>query len=356
MKTIKYPLIAIALIASAISCKKEDKPAPETPDVTTGAYVLSEGSFNASNTTLTYYNFNTNTPTTDFYQNVNGNGLGATGNDMIIYGSKLYIVMNVSSYLEVADALTAKSIKSIQLKNSSSQPLTPRYVVGYKDKVFVSCWDGSVAVIDTAALTIDKFITVGANPEQMAIVGSNLYVANSGGITPGFDSTVSVINLNSLTETSKIAVGTNPGPMAADDAGNIYVGCTGNYASINPKLVKINTASNTVTKSADTAVVKIRYYKGLLYAIGGSYPTYNVRTLSTTDFSATSPNFITDGTNITTPYALNIDETTGDVYVGDAKDYASPGEVFCFDKNGKKIFSFSVTPGLNPNTVVFIKK
>ena len=356
MKTIKFPLIAIALMALAISCKKDDKPAPETPEVTTGAYVLNEGGWGNDNTTLTYYDFSTNKATTDFYQNLNGSGLGDTGSDMIIYGGKLYIVMNVSSYLEVDDALTAKSLKKINLKNSSSQPLTPRFIVGYKNKVFVSCWDGTVAVIDTTALTIDKFISVGANPEQMAIVGSNLYVANSGGITPGYDSTISVIDLNSFSETSKITVGTNPGPMAADDAGNIYIGCTGDYGSIKPKLVKVNTATKTVTKSADTAVAKIRFYKGSLYAIAGSYPAYNVRTLSTTDFSATSSNFITDGTTITTPYSLNIDETTGDVYVGDAMDYSSPGQVFCFDKNGKKKFSFSVAPGLNPNTVVFIRK
>jgi len=355
MKKIKFSLLALALTAFVISCKKNDAPTPEVPEVTTGAYVLNEGLFNSNNTTLTYYNFSNSTPTTDFYQNVNGSGLGDTGSDMIIYGGKLYIVMNVSSYLEVDDASTAKSIKKIDLKNASSQPLTPRYVVGYKNNVFVSCWDGTVAVIDTAALTISKFITVGANPEQMAVVGSNLYVANSGGITPGYDSTVSVIDLNSLTETGKITVGTNPGPMVADDAGNIYVGCNGDYASIVPKLVKVNTATNMIMKSADTAVVKIRFYKGLLYAIVGSYPTYNVRTLSTTDFSATSPNFVTDGTIIATPYALNIDETTGDVYVGDAKDYTSPGEVFCFNTKGEKLFSFSVSPGLNPNTVVFIR-
>ena len=356
MKTIKFSLLAIALIASIISCKKEDTPTQPPVETTTGAYVLSEGSFNGNNTMFTYYDFGTSTPTTDFYQSMNGSGLGDTGNDMFIHGSKLYIVMNVSSYLEVDNAATAKSIKKIPLKDASSQPLKPRYVVGYKDKVFVSCWNGTVAVIDTTNLTIDKFITVGANPEQMAVVGTNLYVANSGGITPGYDSTVSVIDLNSLTETSRITVGTNPSAMAADDAGNIYVGCTGDYSSIGPKLVKVNTTGNTITKSADTAVGKIRFYKGLLYTTGGYLGSPYVRTLSTTDFSATSPNFVTDGTTITTPYALNIDETTGDVYIGDAKDYSSPGEVFCFDKNGKKLFSFSVSPGLNPNTVVFISK
>ena len=152
MKKIKFSLMAIALIAFVVSCKKDDKPVPVPPKVTTGVYVLSEGSFNGNNTTLTYYNFSNSTPVTDFYQTANGSGLGDTGNDMIIYGSKMYIVMNVSSYLEVDDALTAKSIKKIDLKNPSSQPRTPRFIVAYKNKVFVSCWDGTVAVVDTTAL------------------------------------------------------------------------------------------------------------------------------------------------------------------------------------------------------------
>jgi len=339
-----------------VCCKKDDAPVTTVPKVTTGLYVLSEGSFNQNNTTLTWYNSGTGTATTDFFANTNGSKLGDTGNDMIIYGGKIYIVMNVSSYVEVADALTAKDIKKIDFKTASSAPRQPRFAAGYKNKVLVSSYDGTVAVIDTASLTIDKFITVGSNPEQVAIYGDNLYVANSGGLNPVFDSTVSVIDLGSFTETKKITVGLNPGSIAADDAGNIYVGCTGDYASHGPQLVKVNTSTGTVTKAADTAVGKIRFYNGLLYVTGGYLGSAYVRTLSTTDFKQTSSNFVTDGTVIKQPYGLNIDTGTGDVYITDAIDYVSSGLVFCFDKTGKKKFSFSVSPGLNPNTVVLIKQ
>jgi DNA-binding beta-propeller fold protein YncE len=71
-------------------------------------------------------------------------------------------------------------------------------------------------------------------------------------------------------------------------------------------------------------------------------------------FSAVRPSFVTDGTVIVNPYALDVDPATGDVYVGDAKDYVSSGEVFCFDKNGKKKFSFNVTPGISPIKTVLI--
>ena len=356
MKQFKFPLLALTLVVTMFSCKKDDTPAPvpPLPKITAGVYVLNEGSFNANNTTLTYYDFKAASPVTDIYKNVNGSGLGDTGNDMIIYGSKMYIVMNVSGYLEVADAATAKSIKKIEFKKAD-KPISPRFVIASNNKVFVSSWDGTVAVIDTSSLVIEKFISVGKNPEQMIITGNKLFVCNSGGITPGYDSTISVIDLTTLSETSKIKVGTNPTAITTDNNGNLFVMCSGNYGSISPQLVKVDINSKSVVKSLLVSLSKIRFYKGVIYATGGfGFPL--VQKINPVDLAVSSANFIKDGTLITNPYALNIDETTGDVYVGDGKDYVSSGTVFCFDNAGKMKFKFSTAPGLLPNTVAFFRK
>ncbi len=355
MKT-RILTVAVLLLTFISSCKKNDAPPIKIPAVTTGVYVLNEGNFNANNTTLTYYSFETGTPVTDFYQQANGSGLGDTGNDMLLYGGKVYIVMNVSSYVEVADALTAKTVKKIPFEQADGVKRQPRYAVAYKNKVLVSSYDGTVAVIDTASLNVEKWIDAGSNPEGMAISGDRLYVANSGGLSAEYDSTLSVIDLTSFEELQKITVGINPGAVTADNNGNVYVACTGNYGEVSARLVKVNASSNTVTFSADTAVGKLRFYNGALYTTGGYLGSPNVRMLSITDFSELSANFVTDGTTIITPYGINIDEESGDVYVTDAKNYVSTGEVFCFDKNGKKKFSFSVTPGVAPNTVAFIRQ
>ena len=57
-------------------------------------------------------------------------------------------MMNVDSYLEVADAKTAKHVKKIDFENAGGDLIQPRYVVPYKNTVLVSSWDGTVAVID----------------------------------------------------------------------------------------------------------------------------------------------------------------------------------------------------------------
>jgi len=354
MKTNKLFLAVIFILAFIASCKKTDVGNTTAPKVTTGVYSLNQGNYGMNNTTITYYDFGTTTATTDYYKNVNGFGLGDTGSDFIIYGGKVYIVMNNSGNVAVANAFTMKFIDTIDFKNAGVNR-GPENIVAYGSNVFVSSTDGTVGVIDTTSLSISKFITVGSNPAQMAVSGSNLYVSNTGGYSAQFDSTVSVINLGSLTETSKITVGINPGSIAADNSGNIYVACTGDYVTIVPSLVKVNTNTNTITKSADTAIGIVRYYNGYLYVIGGYLGIPNVRVLSLDDFSAVKTNFISDGTTVTTPYSLDIDAATGDVYVGDAKDYSSAGEIFCFDKNGNKKFSFSTGPSANPIGVQLIQ-
>ncbi|MBO9204710.1 MULTISPECIES: DUF5074 domain-containing protein [Niastella] len=349
-------LLLTLFVAGLSSCKK-DKDDTAAPKVTNGLYILSEGLYGNNNSMLTYYNTSTGTATTDFYAKANGgSGIGDTGNDILLYGSKMYIVVNVSSVLTIADARTGERIKNIPLKDANGKGRQPRYVTSYKNKILVSTWDGFVSVIDTTSLAIEKDIAVGSNPEQMVVVGDKLYVANSGGNGAVQDSTVSVVSLSFMTEVKKITVSINPNSLTADDSGNLYVVCQKNFSgTAKNRLVKINTYTNTVVKVADTAVGRIKYYNGALYATGGYYGSAYIRKLSTTDFSQESANFVTDGTFMTEPYGINVDPENGDVYVTDAKDYLTSGEVFCFDNTGKKKFSINVSPALNPNTVVFIK-
>lgn len=356
MKKNKLLFVACVITTFLFSCSKNNSPAPPPipPKVTTGVFVLNQGSFGANNTTLTYYDFVSGTQTTDFFKNVNGFGLGDTGSDFIIYGGKMYIVMNVSGYVAVANGITAKFIDTISFKNAGVNR-GPENIVAAGGNVFVSSTDGTVAVIDTTSLAITKFINVGSNPAQMVVASDILYVSNTGGFSAKYDSTVSVIPLNTLTETGRIVVGINPGSITTDNAGNLYIVCTGDYAAVKPKLVKININSSTF-QSVDSAFGTIRYYNSNLFTTNYFLNAANVGLFNTATLADVRTSFITDGTVIVSPYGLDIDPATGDVYVGDAKDYTSSGEVFCFDKTGKKKFSFSVTPGISPFKTVLVQQ
>ena len=348
-----------------IACKKE----PVQPESNTlvsidttykndamGLYVLNEGLFNMNNTTLTYYDYNTGVATTDFFDMQNGRKLGDTGNDIVIYGNKMYIVVNVSSQLEVVNPYTGKSIKQIPFFNGD-KPRQPRYIACSGAKAFVCSFDGTVAVIDTASLEIEKFINVGRNPDGIAVANNKVYVSNSGGLDyPNYDNTVSVIDANSLIEIKKIPVRINPYVIVPDKYGDLYVVSRGNYSDIKMCLQIID--SNTdelkytfpdievlnLAINGDTAYV---YYYDFMSGSGSHIMIINVK-----DETVISKNFISDGTTVETAYGIAVNQLTGDVFITDAKGFVNTGQVICFDKNGKKKYSF--TAGLNPGHIAFL--
>ena len=343
------------------ACKKNDTvpptPAPVVLAPAVGEYVLSEGGFGNNNTKLSYHDNTANTTAGDFFLQQNPTmtaGLGDTGNDMIIYGSKLYIVVNNSSVVTVLNANNATFIKKINFLNGTT-PKSPRYAAAARGKVFVTSYDNMVSVIDTSSLTIVSSIAVGANPEGIAASANYLYVANSGGFNIVPDSTVSLIDLNTLTEVRKIKVGVNPNKIEINAAGNVYVSAYGNFTNIPASVSMINGTTNLTSTGlgAGFAYSHIRISGNIAYLYNNYGGTGTAKVYNTATNTIVRNEFITDGTVVNTAYGINIDDQNGDVYIANAPSYTSPGSVICFTNGGVKKFSFSVAPGINPNKILF---
>lgn len=205
----------------------EDKPftssditGDPTETDTAELYALCEGLFNQNNSSLMRFSFNNQRMVRNYFKTINHRGLGDTANDLAIYGSKIYIVANVSSTIEIVDFQTGNSLKQIQMLTENGNPREPRYIAFHKEKAYVCSYDGTVARIDTASLTIDAMTTVGRNPDGICVQDDKLYVSNSGGLDHasglGVDNTVSVVDIATFKETDKIIVGPNPGKIIAD--------------------------------------------------------------------------------------------------------------------------------------------
>ncbi len=360
MRLIKNAFAILTIAVACNACKKNDAEAPTAPVQLTpaiGEYILSEGGFGSNNTKLSFYNNATNTVVGDFFAQQNPAitaGLGDTGNDMIVYGGKLYIIMNVSGRVTVLNASNATFIKSIDFIEAGVNK-QPRYAVAARGKVYVTAYDNKVSVIDTTSLTIVKTIAVGPNPEGIAASDNYLYVANSGGLNLVPDSTVSLIDLNTETEIKKIKVGVNPNKVEINQAGNVFVSAYGNFGSIPPSLSVINgsTNANGINLGPNFQYSHLRIFGDIAYAYNNYGSGGTAKVFNTATNTIVRNEFITDGTVITTPYGINIDKLNGDVYIADAKNYVSAGTVTCFTSAGVKKFSFSVAPGVNPNTIVF---
>ena len=237
MRLLSKLLILFLLV---LGCKKKD-PVPSSPDhLSNGILVLNEGLFQQNNSSVSWIDLTNSTVSNDFFLAKNDRHLGDTGNDMVLHGGKIYVVVNGSGLIDVLNKNSGKSIKQIPMLNSGINK-SPRSIVFNGSKGYISCYDGYIDVLDTVTLTITQRIPVGKNPESLVVSNGKLFVSNSGGLyAPVMDSTVSVIDLVSSTEVQRITVGKNPGRIEVDQQGDIYVITRGDYGAIPARMVRID--------------------------------------------------------------------------------------------------------------------
>lgn len=380
----KYGLSSAALVAaillSAFSCRKEEAIVPSTrTEVTTpgeageiaGFFLLNEGNMGSNKATLDYFDYETGVYTRNIYAERNPGvvkELGDVGNDIQIYGSKLYAVINCSHFVEVMDARTAKHITQISIPNCRYITFKDRYayVSSYAGPVQIdpNARLGYIAKVDTVTMQVVGECTVGYQPEEMVIVGNKLYVANSGGYrVPNYDRTISVVDLDSFTEIKKIDVAINLHRLELDDNGMIWVSSRGDYYGKNSATYVIDSRTDEVTDefkllacSNMTLVGDSLYmhstewnYNTQENAI--TYAIVNVRTKK-----VVTRNFITDGTDkqIRIPYGIAVHPRTREFFVTDAGDYVIPGRLYCFTADGRQ--KWSVETGDIPAHIAFTKR
>ena len=375
-KELLYIVLGSLLIAGCrtidpITPPEEEQKGEAVQNEIVGFYLLNEGNMGSNKSTLDYYDYTTATYSRDIYAEANPNvpkELGDVGNDLKIYGGRLYAVINCSNKVEVLDARTCKRIGQVDIPNCRYITFDGKYayVSSYAGPVSLDASHaqiGYVARFDTASLQIDATCLVGYQPDELAVVGSKLYVANSGGyMVPDYDSTVSVIDLTSFTETKRITVTKNLWRVRADSNGQLWVSSRGDYYDTPAKLYCIDTQTDRLIDSISIAVSALDIVGDSLYACATawdyiemddvlSYSIVNVRTRE-----QVCANFITDGTDaqIQKPYGIKVNPLTGDIYVTDAKNYVNPGMLHCYSQAGK--LKWSVRTGDIPAHIAFLYK
>ena len=344
----KFLMLTAVAVPFLSSCDPKTNEPVQTPKISTGVFVLNEGKFQKNNASLAYYDFLTGFGSNDIFLDKNNRGLGDTGQDMIKYGSKLYIAVYGSNTIEVVDATSGVSFKFLTLQS-------PRSLTAANGKVYIVQFDGHVAQMDTITCSIDRTITVGSGPDKSVIANNKLYVANTGGLSTK-DSTVSVVNLSTFTETNKILVNLNPsGNIKADSYGNVYIVSNGNYGSIpgkfqrieagTDKVTDINVAVKGFTIDGDYAYIYNFSYDSNWQAISKKISVYDVKNDKIVSDSLATPSIIK------TPYCIAVNLVTKDIYLG-VTDYSTAGKMYCFGQDGSQKFTF--TTGVNPSKLVFI--
>lgn len=361
------------------SCRDEGEPIlPATvTNVTTGQtsgsikgfYLLNEGNMGSNKATLDFFDYTTGNYHKNIFAERNPNvvkELGDVGNNVQIYGNKLYAVINCSHLVEVMDVNTARHIATISIPNC-------RYLAFDKGYAYVSSYAGPVLIdpnarlgyvakIDTTTLTVKETCVVGYQPEEMVIRSNKLYVANSGGYrVPNYDNTVSVIDLNTFKEIKKITVAVNLHRMQIDNYQNIYVTSRGDYDKT-PSSTFIIDKNDIVSDDLHLPASNMTLCGDYLYMYSTEWNnttmknTISYAIVDTKTKKIVTRNFITDGTDkrIKIPYGIAVNPETKEIYVTDAKDYVTPGTLYCFTPDGKK--KWEVVTGDIPAHIVFTNK
>lgn len=336
------------------SCADNDNPGEENPGKGKALLILNEGSMQANNATLARYDLQEEVIDKTYFNTVNKKGLGDVANDMIQYGSKIYIAVNMSGTIEVLDAATGQSIRQIAMKTTGGQSKEPRRLAANGGKVYVTSFDDTVTRIDTVSLAVDGSVEVGMDPEGIAIKNNKIYVANSGGLNwaNGYDNTLSVIDLTTFTEEKKIEVGTNPNAVQVDSQGDIYLSVTGNYGDKPAAFRVIHAGGSTAETIAGIgSPQKFVISNNRAYIISGAYQEpYRLVVYDCLEEKIIADNFISDGTEIAIMYNVSLDPLTGDLFIT-STDYVHPGELYWFDQSGKLKKRLSAV-GINPSVVL----
>ena len=349
---IKHFVIALTGLLLIISCERDNT--STGPDQTvlpsiTGAFIINEGNFLQGNASIDFYSADSGKIFHNLFNIANGNAPGDVAYSMVIDDTLGYIVVNNSHKIEVISILDAERIATIRLPNGAS----PRNLVldGNGNGYVSALYKNLIYQLNMDSYTVQDSIPVGANPEEIALHGGKLFVANSGF---GSGNTISVIDLSTKTVTEIITVGDGP-QWIRDSGGMLQVLCIGAYGDFSDPnddtpggIWLIDPATNSVVDSLVLAAgihpsdLAISASGKGYFSNGSGIVEYNPATMQVVNANLISGFF----------YHVSVNPANGRLFVLDAKDFISPGELIIFDENGAELERHST--GIIPGDVQFI--
>lgn len=356
-----FRILSIALMASAmVACTEETEPeqqSPVTPDPSGEAMgraiVLNEGIWGGNNASLSLVDLDNGTATNDWFASVNGRGLGDVAQDMLLYGSKVYVSVWASNSIEVIDTASGTSTR-IDMGSRA-----PRYIAADGGKLYVSCYSPhSVVRIDTATREIEATCVLGEfNPEGVAVEGGKLFVASSNvsdeQMNYSYDNKLYVVDLSSFANPTAIEVGSNPQKVMSLGNGKVLVNYWGDYAA--------NPSGSAVVDAASLSVVQTNQPMNNMTVAGGK--VYGYSNDYDENWNAVTNFFVMDANTLTVvpmqfagvsgPYAIAVHPATGNIFIATDGNYSSNGTLYCFKTDGAgRLWSREM--GMLPSKVVFL--
>lgn len=352
----KLFFLMLLLAGVIVSCRNDDPdPDYEEPGKSKGVFIASEGNFMYGNASLSFYGTRDKKIFNQVYYARNNTPLGDVAQTMALKGDWIFIVVNNSGKIVVADQYT------FEHKGVIKGLASPRAIHFVNDqKAYVSDMkSGKISVINAVTLQVTSTINLSGGPagtpvkatESFVQVGTNVFVTwwVSGNQVLVIDSQRDVV-------TDSIKVPFQPNKMVVDRYGKIWVQTDGEYPGANPDpekptLVRIDAVSKKVEKilplgenGAFFTDIRLNPAKDSLYYLAG-----DLYKMSVTANQLPAEKFLSaEGKYY---YSLGVDPVSGEIYLADPLDYSQNGVVYRFSGSGVLLDSF--TAGVCPGEYLF---
>jgi hypothetical protein len=321
------------------SCKET----PETPPLLTGTdyqngvYVINEGGFGNGNASLSYIHSDGDTLVNQLYDSKTDLPLGDVGQSMNAFGGKGYIVLNNSAKIEVVDLADFSSVGTINDLGS------PRFIEFVSEtKAYVTdLFAGVIHIVNPTTMAKTGGIPVNGWVEEMRTLNGFVYAVGNG------SGNLYKINPASDLIVDSVMVGTEPYSLEIDANEKIWCLASGGWQAAIPNLVRID--PTTMTVEADLAFNTVdESPSDLSVSMDGQTLYFLNNGAFSMGISATSiPTSAMISAGMNYFYKMDVDPSTGDIYVSDPVDFSQNGKVYKHNSSGTLVrtYDMSVAPG-----------
>ena len=327
------PIALLSVLLLATGCPDwEHDPQPYL--YVTGTYVLNGGTPGGADATLVPYVYQSKETPADLFGSANGGKtLGATAEDMLCVNGCFYLCATADQILYKTDSL-GLILEEIVTPGTAR---SPRHIINYKDKLYVSYAEGFVAEIDTATSAI-RVLEVGGTPNGLCASNDKVYVALSGNTS----TSVAVIEARSFASLSALTVATNPRKLAALSDQVVYLLSDGNGAGEKAVLQVIDTKKDEVYPlNSIRNAVDFTYSGRIVYVLQKmDAERYHICPVDGDLGLAIQENILSGDEQLTLPTSFSADPVNGFLFIGQ-KSATGEGSLKVFSSNGNYLDTFN---------------
>ena len=342
MKTMKYVLALLVLVAVFGSCKDPEPPVePDPIDYRNGIFVLNEGNFNWGNASMDFIDGEGELHEKVF-QEENGAPLGDVAQSLHEFGGDLYVVVNNSGKVE---RLNGSDLKVRRTLTGFTSPRHFHFLSSEKAYV-TDLFADAISVVNPQTGASLGEIAVGGWTEDLLSVGGKTFVAQTG------TDQILVIDNGTDALVDSFFVGREPNSLVVDALGLVWALCSGGLQDEEPRLVRFDAGSHAIqdafvfgdsSQSPGNLVIDPSGQE--LYFLNG-----DVYAMEIGATSLPAQPLVAAGSRVL--YHLEVEDGTGNLFVTDAVDYVQRGNLMEYNVRGDLLREWKT--GIIPGDLLFL--